>query len=801
MSRQSLLCGASALALAIAMVSNSTLPARAQAQAPATQTLPDVDVTATKGARPGSEAEALETPPVVEKFQLPQTSSSVTAAKIEEQVNLVDTQDAVKYLPSLFVRKRNNGDTQPVLATRTWGVNSSARSLVYADDLLLTALVANNNTIGAPRWGLVAPEEIKRIDVLYGPFAAAYPGNSMGAVMQITTQMPDKPVATIKQTEVFQTFNQFGTKGTYRTDQTSALIGNRIGDLSWQLSGNYANSFSQPISFITVSSSQTSALATSGPSGSAVTGYWNALNKSGTVANVVGAGGLLHTQMVNLKAKVAYDFTSWLTGTYTLGYWSNDGQSKATSYLRTSTGAPTFGLLTGSNAISSFATNNYSVKAQHLTNAVALKTDTKGAFDWEVSANRYDLLQDRQISPFGITSGSDAYTNLGKSAKYDGTNWMNGDIKGIWRPSVLGGAHEFSFGLHSDRYQLRNPTYQLAQWNNGETSSNIFYTNARGQTLTNALWLQDAWKFAQGFKLTMGARFETWKASDGYSYTTTQSSAGVISAPIAVNQPELSATKFSPKASLSYDINNDWQAIGSFGKASRFPTVGELYQLAKDSNNNTYNPNPNLRPEGVYSSELAVERKLDEGKVRVSVFHERVDDALISQTAYIGGSPTLNATFVDNVARIRNQGVEVAAQKDNVLIDGLQVSGSVTYVNSRIVSDPTWKGSIAVVGKHVPYVPSWRATAAATYRPDQHWAFTVAGRYSGKMYSTLDNTDIVSNVPGSFDMFVVADTRVQYKIDERSTVSFGVDNIFNRHYTLFHPFPGRTYLVDAKFKF
>ena len=803
MSRLSLMNSASALAITVAFTLLPVNSGHAQTppkpQSGSVESLPDVDVKATKTPAKGSEAEAVQTPPVVEKFQLPQTSSSTTAAKIQEQVNIVDAQDAVKYLPSLFVRKRNNGDTQPVLATRTWGVNSSARSLVYADDLLLTALVANNNTIGAPRWGLVSPEEIKRIDVLYGPFAAAYPGNSMGAVMQITTQMPDKPVATIKQTEVFQTFKQYGTKDTYRTDQTSVLFGNRHGDLSWQLSANYANSFSQPVSWITISQAQTNALATSGPSGSTVTGQWNALNKTGGVANVVGAGGLLHTQMANVKMKVAYDITPWLTGTYTLGYWSNSGESKATSYLRTTSGASTFGLLTGSNTINGFASNNYTVKAQHLTNAVAFKTDTKGEFDWEISGNRYDMLDDRQTSPYGIASASDAYTNLGKVTQYDGTNWFNGDIKGLWRPSALRN-HEISFGIHSDRYQLRNPTYQIAQWNSGATSSDTFYSNGRGQTLTNALWLQDAWKFAPGFKLTVGGRFETWKASDGYSYTTTPTNAGVIAVPLSINQPNLTATKFSPKVSLGYEFNPDWQAIGSFGKASRFPTVGELYQIAKDSAGNPINPNPNLKPEGVYSSELALERKLDDGKLRLSFFHETVNDALISQTAYINGTTT-SASFVDNVARIRNQGIEVAVQKDDVLVEGLQISGSVTYVDSRIVSDPTWTGSIPVVGKHVPYVPNWRSTLAATYRPDKNWSLTLAGRYSGKMYSTLDNTDIVSNVSGAFDSFFVADARIQYKINEQSTLSFGVDNLLNKQYTLFHPFPGRTYLVDAKFKF
>src|SRR5271157_2132404 len=66
-------------------------------------------------------------PAFVEKWQLPNTVASITREQIAEKVNIIDTEDAVKYMPSLFVRKRNNGDTQPVLQTRTWGVNSSAR--------------------------------------------------------------------------------------------------------------------------------------------------------------------------------------------------------------------------------------------------------------------------------------------------------------------------------------------------------------------------------------------------------------------------------------------------------------------------------------------------------------------------------------------------------------------------------------------------------------------------------------------------------------------------------------------------
>src|SRR6476469_2167695 len=126
----------------------------------------------------------------------PSTSESVTAARLRATVAVRNAEDALRYLPSLLVRKRHVGDTQAPLATRTSGVGASARSLVYADGVLLSALIGNNNNFASPRWGMVSPEEIARVDVLYGPFAAAYPGNAIGAVVNITTKLPEKLEAT-----------------------------------------------------------------------------------------------------------------------------------------------------------------------------------------------------------------------------------------------------------------------------------------------------------------------------------------------------------------------------------------------------------------------------------------------------------------------------------------------------------------------------------------------------------------------------------------------------------------------------
>ena len=745
---------------------------------------PAVPVLTARQAPPSDSAEARGVPgggvpPIKQKYQLPQTAESITAREIQEQVNVVDTEDAVKYLPSLFVRKRNNGDTQPVLATRTAGVGASARSLVYADDILLSALIANNNTIGAPRWGLVAPEEIQRVDFLYGPFSAAYPGNSLGGVLLITTRMPDKLELTAKQTEAFQTFDRYKTKGTFRTDQTSVSLGDKTGDVAYLISGNFQNSYSQPLTWVT---------NTTIPAGT--TGAIPQLNKLGTPANVVGAGGLLHTEMGNVKGKVAWDITPTIKATLTTGLWSNEATSDVQTYLRNAAGTPTFGGVAG------FASSYYTLSQKHLANAVSVKSDSRGVFDFDLAVSRYDYLQDIQRNPYGVVAGTAGFTTNGRITRLDGTNWTNGDAKGIWRPSDW---HEVSFGAHADSYILNNPTYATPTWYGGPESTANLYSYNRGETRTQALWLQDAWTITPGAKLTLGGRWERWQALNGYNLATVQTATGGITATRITDQPEVNASGFSPKASLSVTPAPQWEVTGSIGKAIRFPTVSELYQSIIVGSQ-VIVPNPNLRPEDGLSEEIAIERKFIDGKVRLSFFNETIRDALISQTTISGNTLV---TAVSNVDAVRNRGVELAVRKDNVVIDRLEVFGSITYVDSRILADANFVSTTGTtaVGKRVPNIPDLRATLGATYRPTANWALTVAARYSGKQYSTLDNTDVIPNVFGAFDRFTVVDLRAQYRLTDQATIDVGVDNVGDQKYTLFHPFPGRTYIADARIKF
>lgn len=746
------------LALSLTLLASSiaaTEAAAPDASATKTTTLSGVNVSASPstGAQP----------------DFPATLISVPAEQIQATINAMDVEDAVKYLPSIFIRKRNFGDTQPVLATRMWGVNSSARTLVYIDDIPVSALIANNNTIGAPRWGMASPETIDHIDMLYGPYSAAYSGNSMGGVMHIVTKLPDQPQVTIRQTEAVQDFDLYGEHQHLSTSQTSLTAGGRNGAWGWFFSANALNSFSQPLSYLT---------AAGFPNGTS--GAIPARNKTGQTANVLGAGGLLHTRMLDLNGRLSYDITPWLQASYSVGFWNNHGNADADTFLRDAAGRPTFGKTAG------FASNLYGLDAHHLMQAASLKTDTKGDFDGEVVVTHYAFLKDSQWNPAGVTSGTEV-TGNGRLASYAGTNWSTLDLRGVWRPQGYGGTQEVSLGAHGDRYELANPTTNLRDWQD-PSSTTTLYSAGSGKTTTNAVWVQDAWRFDPAWLLTVGGRYEWWKASDGFNF----------SGNTAVQQPTEKSDAFSPKATLQWKLAPDWRLTGSLARTVRFPTVGELYQLVSTGSTFT-SPNPNLQPERSRDGELAIEHSIEQGVLRLSLFQENTRNALIQQTALLAQYP-VPVNYVVNVGEVRNRGIELAAQQDDVLVHGLALSGSVTYVDSTNLSDSSFVSAAGTTakGKHAPYVPRLRATAVATYRPNDAWAFTLAGRYSGRQYSTLDNTDNTPHVFGAFDTFTVFDAHVQYQIDEHLTMAVGVDNFTNEKYFLYHPFQQRTYVADLK---
>jgi len=230
--------------------------------------------------------------------------------------------------------------------------------------------------------------------------------------------------------------------------------------------------------------------------------------------------------------------------------------------------------------------------------------------------------------------------------------------------------------------------------------------------------------------------------------------------------------------------------------------VMELYQAVTTGSVLSV-PNPNLNPERADSYELSAAYIMSDGRARLSFFEEDVADALISQSTPLPPGSTSTApisntlfNFVQNVDRVRSRGIEAVVDRNDVLFDGLALSGSITFVNSRVAADAAFPNA---VGKRTPQVPKWRASLVATYRPDDAWAFTLAARYADRSFGTIDNSDIVSHTYQGFEGYLVLDARAHYEIDNHWSAAFGIDNLNNRKYFIFHPFPQRTFLLELKY--
>ncbi|MFZ6843720.1 TonB-dependent receptor [Undibacterium sp. RuTC16W] len=712
--------------------------------------------------------------------EIPTTIEGISAKTMEQTINAIDAEDALKYMPSLLVRKRYVGDyNHAVLATRASGTGNSARSLVYADGVLLSNLLGNGASF-TPRWGLVTPEEIERVDVLYGPFSAAYPGNSAGAVVDYITRMPTQFEGHAKVLAFNENFQQYGTDKSYSGQQLSASLGNKQGDWSWWANINRLDSDGHPIVFV----NKLLSTGITSNAGMPVTGAIFDKNPKNQDWLILGATGQYHTVQDHAKIKLAYNITSALSVSYTLGYWRNNMNSSVESYLRDTAGNPVYSgdiNVSGKKytlAATDFANSTNSL--EHIAQGLSLKSNTKGVWDWEIAASLYDYSKDIARSPI-VAIPQANIGGAGRITDMNGTGWNTLALKGIWRPDSAKG-HTFEFGYQREAYKLRTLVSNTSDWINGAAGSR--FSGFQGNTELQSLYIQDAWRISPQWKAILGGRVEQWRASDGAI-----SSAGTT-LPFGAREENA----FSPKAALAYKIDNDWTMKVSTGRALRMPTVSELYQ-GSVSVNTIVNNDPNLKPEKSWTSEWSIEHALDNGMLRATIFHERTQDALYSQTNV---SVTPNVTNIQNVDDIHTTGLELAYIANDVFVRGLDMTGSLTYADSKIVKNDKFPAS---VGMWQPRVPNWRANFVASYKVNDHLAATLGARYSGKQYGTLDNSDPNGKTYTGVSSFFVTDLRVQYKVAKQWTASVGIDNLNNASYWAFHPYTQRSVVGELKFDF
>lgn len=777
-----------------------------------------------------------------------------TRDEIATTTNVMTSAEAFKYLPSVMIRERYIGDNNALVTLRTNAPTDSANTLVYSNGVLLSNLLGNSFNY-APRWGFISPEEIDRVDVIYGPFSALYPGNSVSGVINMHTRMPDQREVHIRGLGSAQQWSLYNHSSVPLTGNINVFYGDRINDFRYILAYNHLATDSQPIWY---TGNQIN------PGGSATIpflgGYLD-YNMYGVPRVITGSTSKNSQSQDLAKIRLSYDLTALDRIEYMGGFWSQSQDTSVQSWITTVNGTPIYNTqsTSGTSALklgqfTSYPGSNYPTHtgAQHALNALTLKRDSNDIFDYDItltsynylrnfsnSATQYGLLPSTAVNSQGIPNN---YTinPTGQNSMLDGSYWRTGDMRFIYRPiQDIKGKHEISFGTHNDEYSFNQAAKYTAYWpsNYGIGSYNF----SRGKTNLNSIYIQDAWALNQNWKVIAGARDDYWSAYNGFA-----AKGGITSGYQAAYNPttsgfpltgmntinatgtaynNFSKNGFQPKASLEYQIEDKFNLRGSFGRAYRMPTVTEMF-LSTSSTGNSISGNSNLRPQTSSAYDLTAKyRMINLFNGSIGVLEPRISFFLEDRWNAIYTQNTLNnfgvdTTFQTNIGKVNFKGIETEITSKDILIKGLDYSGSVTFTDAHIVSNnqqsdsniiynpPCWPGSCyawgsLIAGNQYPRIPRFRIRSVITYTPNKDLSLAIGTRYASAAYVTLANNDFNRNNYGNVDSaYLFFDMKANYKFEKNWTATFGIDNIGRyKAYVDPNPYPQRTFFAGIKYDF
>jgi iron complex outermembrane recepter protein len=719
-------------------------------------------------------------------LDVPAPIASKTFEDLRTQ-NLVNPEDALRYVPNLTIRKRYIGDRNALIGGRSFSTLQAPRGLVLMDGYLLSNFLGR---FDAPRWNMISPEEIDRVDVLYGPFSALYPGNSIGTTVQVRTRRPDERELSVRTTAFGENFNQYGRHEDFSGYQASGFFGDRLDNGAWfSLAANRQDSTSHPMQYFTVSQSasgQFPALPAAGTP-TPVTGVIFDTDPFGRRRAVFGASGgaIDHTIQNQWKLRGGYALTDWLEAEGFVAEWRNDTENENRTFMRDTSGQEVWqGRVIADGIVfdvPAAALAPSTRDERHVQWGTTLRTTRDTGWNASAVFSEYRIAEDSTLQantpdPFAAGGGP------GTNSERDGTGWHTFEVQGVYTPSDgdwTGGAHTLAFGYHRNDYRLESPIYATTDW---RSPAGQLAQDARGKTNLQALYVQDAWALAERWALTLGVRYEDWEATDGFQCET-----GLP----PTNYPSRTEREWSPKASLSFRPDEAWQVRLSAGRGVRFPTVAELFLGAVTSTQIVVN-DPNLKPEISDSVDLSVEYQPGFGRVRVSLFQDDVQDTIWNQNnAFVFRSPSI----VQNIDRVRTRGVETAFSIAEVGIETLSLEGSIAYAEARILENANHPD---YVGNWWPRVPDWRGNLQAVWRPSPSWLASLGFRYYGKTFGRLENDDINGDTYGGISRVSSWDGRVAYTMANGTELALGIDNITNDRSYQSHPYPSRTAFAEVR---
>ena len=692
-----------------------------------------------------------------------------------DAINAVNVEDLMKYAPNFYVRKRFAGDDNAVVALRGTNTVQSARTIVLVDGFVVSNFLGNRWDF-PPKWNVVGPSEVRQFDIVYGPYSARYGGNSMGGVISVTTQAPEGTSAYATAQAMVMPFREYGLDETFTGYSIEGGASWKETDGPWSVRGGFRH-------FENVGQSMTYNLLTpTTGTGTPVTG---AYVDDRLATPVFGAASPVDVVQDQARLRIGYE---------TAGGWTIEGLgfvwktrqdlTDPRSFLTDANGDPVYqGKVSFDGKVWNATGLNFSTmtRTEYLA-GLKLAGPLAG---WDVSANLSHYGIPDQDSRSSTNYATGASSGAGTRTIQDNPGWWTGNLTMERRL----GAHALALGLNANAYETAQETFATSNWRSATNA--VFNSATYGKTSLWGVWAEDAIALGDGVTLTGGIRYDRWRAYDG--------GIGALSGGTRIDArySVRSDSSISPKLSLQSKLPGDIDVQISLGTATRFPTVGELFQGRFDIIANAIDPqsfDPDLRAEKSKDANLILARSFGRVRATASVFYQDIDDAIFSFSGLNQFGTVI--TSYKNVDRVRQVGVEFILEAREIA-PGLDIDANVAWIDAQTIRNAA---NPAAEGVQFPRIPRWRSNGNIRYRLADPVKLSLGWRFA-----TRPNSDLFGLVRGDAYGFQTeyffVDSRASFALNKMIELSVGIDNLFNDQAYVSHPLPQRTFVADIKARF
>ncbi|EDM38625.1 TonB-dependent outer membrane receptor, putative [Pedobacter sp. BAL39] len=284
--------------------------------------------------------------------------------------------------------------------------------------------------------------------------------------------------------------------------------------------------------------------------------------------------------------------------------------------------------------------------------------------------------------------------------------------------------------------------------------------------------IEDTYHLTAALKVNGGVSYNNRKSTQAQQYTNNTIS----------ELPANSNDAWNLQGLLQYDLSTNHTLSFSVASKTRFATIKDRYSYRFG----TAIPNPDLKAERALNYDLSYHSLVD-GKLSLDVsgFYSKLNNTIqMVNNVRIDPVTNVNQSQIQNVGKAEYYGAEFAVAYP--VLPQLYANANYTYMV---------RSNLSTAAVRFTDVPKHKVFGSIKYTPISKVYLMASEEYNSKRYSTSYGT-----VSGAF---YLTNVKANVQLPKGFTVEGGVNNVFDRNYTLVEGYPemGRNFFANLIFNY